>query len=316
MGSEMCIRDRDFDYASNTSHIIRMRSTDPTNQFIEVYITLLLNQEADSDGDNDGQLTLSNATVSGNAISGTLVGRFLLDGVSSSGATYSLTSGLVNNDLYRISGDSLMTNSDFSYNQSIDHLVQIKTSVSDTSFLNLLQVSVQINQVPQITNQRFIVIESDTSGTFIGQIEAFDPDGDSLSFKITSGNGAGIFELSESGMLYLFDAELIELNAEYDLIIEVDDGFNQNFAIITIVIDPIPLGFTLVEFNIYPNPAQGNININMAAFKEATIYNLSGKKIMRSTDNRIDISSFSKGVYIIELENMIGDRFSTRLIKE
>ena len=36
---------KDFDYASNTSHIIRMRSTDPTNQFIEVYITLLLNQE-------------------------------------------------------------------------------------------------------------------------------------------------------------------------------------------------------------------------------------------------------------------------------
>ena len=127
-----------------------------------------------------------------------------------------------------------MTNSDFSYNQSIDHLVQIKTSVSDTSFLNLLQVSVQINQVPQITNQRFIVIESDTSGTFIGQIEASDPDGDSLAFNITSGNGAGIFELSESGMLYLFDAELIELNAEYDLIIEVDDGFNQNFAIITV----------------------------------------------------------------------------------
>ena len=54
----------------------------------------------------------------------------------------------------------------------------------------------------------------------------------------------------------------------------------------------------------------------MAAFKEAMIYNLSGKKIMRSTDNRIDISSLSEGVYIIELENRSGDRFSARLIKE
>jgi len=305
---------KDFDYASNTSHIIRMRSTDPTNQFIEVYITLLLNQEVDAD--NAGQLTLSNAAVSGNAISGTLVGRFLLGGFSNSIATYSLTSGLVNNDLYRISGDSLMTNSDFSYNQSIDHLVQIKTSVSDTSFLNLLQVSVQINQVPQITNQRFIVIESDTSGTFIGQIEASDPDGDSLAFNITSGNGADIFELSELGMLYLLDAEQMELNAEYDLIIQVDDGYHQNFAIITVEVDPIPLGLKAIEFNIYPNPAQGIINIKMAAFKEATIYNLSGIKIMRSTDNRIDISALSEGVYIIKLENRSGDRFSTRLIKE
>jgi len=240
---------KDFDYESNTSHIIRMRSTDPTNQFIEVFITLSLNQEV------EGQLTLSNATVSGNAISGMLVGRFLLDGSSNSIATYSLTSELVNNDLYRISGDSLITATDFSYNQSMDHLVQIKTSVLDTSFINLLQVSVQINQVPQISSQQFYVIESDTSGTFIGQIEASDPDGDSLAFNITSGNGPGIFELSELGILYLLDAEFIELNAEYDLIIQVDDGYHQNFVIITVEVDPIPLGLTAIEFNIHPNPA-------------------------------------------------------------
>ena len=240
---------KDFDYESNTSHIIRMRSTDPTNQFIEVFITLSLNQEV------EGQLTLSNATVSGNAISGMLVGRFLLDGSSNSIATYSLTSELVNNDLYRISGDSLITATDFSYNQSMDHLVQIKTSVLDTSFINLLQVNVQINQVPQISSQQFYVIESDTSGTFSGQIEASDPDGDSLAFNITSGNGPGIFELSELGILYLLDAEFIELNAEYDLIIQVDDGYHQNFVIITVEVDPIPLGLTAIEFNIHPNPA-------------------------------------------------------------
>ena len=301
---------KDFDYESNTSHIIRMRSTDPTNQFIEVFITLSLNQEV------EGQLTLSNATVSGNAISGMLVGRFLLDGSSNSIATYSLTSELVNNDLYRISGDSLITATDFSYNQSMDHLVQIKTSVLDTSFINLLQVSVQINQVPQISSQQFYVIESDTSGTFSGQIEASDPDGDSLAFNITSGNGPGIFELSELGILYLLDAEFIKLNAEYDLIIQVDDGYHQNFVIITVEVDPIPLGLRAIEFNIHPNPAQGIININMAAFKEAMIYNLSGKRIKRSTDNRIDISALSEGVYIIKLENSSGDRFSTRLIKE
>ena len=67
---------------------------------------------------------------------------------------------------------------------------------------------------------------------------------------------------------------------------------------------------------IYPNPTDGIINIKMNQFKEATIYNLSGKRIMRSTDNRIDVSSLSEGVYIIKLENRSGDRFSTRLIKE
>ena len=67
---------------------------------------------------------------------------------------------------------------------------------------------------------------------------------------------------------------------------------------------------------IYPNPTDGIINIKMAEFKEATLYNLSGKRIMRSTDNRIDVSALSEGVYIIKLENRSGDRFSTRLIKE
>ena len=67
---------------------------------------------------------------------------------------------------------------------------------------------------------------------------------------------------------------------------------------------------------IYPNPTDGIINIKMASFKEARIYNLSGKRILRSTDNRIDVSALSEGVYIIKLENRSGDRFSTRLIKE
>ena len=67
---------------------------------------------------------------------------------------------------------------------------------------------------------------------------------------------------------------------------------------------------------VYPNPSNGIVNIRMAEFKRALIYNLSGKKIMRNKDNRIDISSLSEGVYIIELENRTGERFSTRLIKE
>ncbi|MAZ41582.1 MAG: hypothetical protein CMB93_02215 [Flammeovirgaceae bacterium] len=37
---------------------------------------------------------------------------------------------------------------------------------------------------------------------------------------------------------------------------------------------------------------------------------------MRSTDNRLDVSSLSEGVYIIKLENRSGERFSMKLIKE
>ena len=77
-----------------------------------------------------------------------------------------------------------------------------------------------------------------------------------------------------------------------------------------------PLSLSSVAEMIYPNPSGGIINIKMAAFKEATIYNLSGKKVFRSKEQRIDISDLSEGVYIIEVKNRSGERFSTRLIKD
>jgi len=67
---------------------------------------------------------------------------------------------------------------------------------------------------------------------------------------------------------------------------------------------------------IYPNPSEGIINIRMVTFKEATIYNLSGKIVMRSRDNRLDISALIEGVYLIKLEDRSGASISTKLIKE
>ena len=103
--------------------------------------------------------------------------------------------------------------------------------------------------------------------------------------------------------------------------IEVSDGALSDSATFTINLTDVEeeeetLSLADASEMIYPNPTHGIINIKMAAFKEATIYNLSGKRIMRSTDNRIDVSELSEGVYIIKLENRSGDRFSTRLIKE
>jgi hypothetical protein len=105
--------------------------------------------------------------------------------------------------------------------------------------------------------------------------------------------------------------------------IEVSDGALSDVAIFTINLTDVDeeeeeeiLSLADASEMIYPNPSDGIINIKMAEFKEATVYNLSGKRIMRSTDNRIDVTALSEGVYIIKLENRSGDRFSTRLIKD
>ena len=113
-----------------------------------------------------------------------------------------------------------------------------------------------------------------------------------------------------------------EMTPVFSLLIKVSDGALSDSATFTINLIDVDeeeeeiLYLADAAEMIYPNPSSGIINIRMNQFKEATIYNLSGKRIMKAIDNRIDISALSEGVYIIRLENRSGDRFAMRLIKE
>ena len=143
---------------------------------------------------------------------------------------------------------------------------------------------------------------------------------------IASGNDAEGFSLdNESGELTVSTSSALdfETTPTFNLGIEVSDGSLSDLAIFTISLTDVEedeeeetLSLADASAMIYLNPSNGIVNIKMVALKEATIYNLSNKRIMRSTDNRLDVSVLSEGVYTIKLENRSGDRFSTRLIKE
>ena len=127
---------------------------------------------------------------------------------------------------------------------------------------------------------------------------------------------------SGTGVLSVTDSTVLdyETTPVFSLLVQASDGALSDSAIFIVNLNDVEEEEALSQADAskmsYPNPTDGIFNIKMAAFKEATIYNLSGKRIMRSTDNRIDVSALSEGVYIIKLENGSGDRFSTRLIKE
>jgi len=184
--------------------------------------------------------------------------------------------------------------------------------------------NITTNQAPTIITATFNTAENSANGTVLGTLEASDPDGDTLTYTIVSGNDAEAFSLdSESGQLTVSTSSALDFETipTFNLGIEVSDGALSDSAMVTINLTDVEEGeetLSLADASemIYPNPTDGIINIKMADFKEATVYNLSGKRIMRSSDNRIDVSALSEGVYIIKLENRSGDRFSTRLIKE
>ena len=179
-----------------------------------------------------------------------------------------------------------------------------------------------IENSPQLSDVAFTLAENSVNGTSLGILEASDADGDTLTYLIISGNDAEAFSLdSVSGALTVSTSSALdfETTPAFNLAIQVSDGALSDSATVTINltdVDETTLSLADASEMIYPNPTDGIVNIKMAEFKEATIYNLSGKRIMRSIDNRIDVSALSEGVYIIKLENRSGDRFSTRLIKE
>lgn len=78
-----------------------------------------------------------------------------------------------------------------------------------------------------------------------------------------------------------------------------------------------------IAVNLFPNPATTDLTISVDgnnAIKEITIYDVKGKAILQksinSTNSKINISQFAKGVYIIEGNTNKGEQFSRKFVKE
>lgn len=69
--------------------------------------------------------------------------------------------------------------------------------------------------------------------------------------------------------------------------------------------------------NIYPNPTKGEINIKTdKKIKSSTVLDLSGKSVLKSTSDKVDISSLSKGAYLLQVEFADGTATTEKVIKE
>jgi hypothetical protein len=74
----------------------------------------------------------------------------------------------------------------------------------------------------------------------------------------------------------------------------------------------------LEDLQIYPNPAFHVLHINMdkAEIKEASLYSLTGKRVLTSSQkNLLDVATLSPGVYILKLETSNGAMINEKIIK-
>ncbi|MFT5815170.1 MAG: thiol-disulfide isomerase/thioredoxin [Psychroserpens sp.] len=161
-------------------------------------------------------------------------------------------------------------------------------------------------------------IDSDCYGVQ-GVIPNFSEPGDSYSHTFT-------FVLDD-----VYDPENIELvGALFKRTASTDQGYSgmrgQRFALNAV--SGKLMGYSnLTKFEaqskmvVYPNPATAIINVQLSSsseIKQVRFTDLAGKTVLKADDftgNQIDISALSKGLYILELVDMEGNIFSTKLTK-
>lgn len=75
--------------------------------------------------------------------------------------------------------------------------------------------------------------------------------------------------------------------------------------------------FSLVNFEVYPNPATSVLNIDDSNFsiKIIEIYNVLGKKVITSNKNQLSLENLVNGVYLIKVEDDKGNIATKRLLK-
>lgn len=71
------------------------------------------------------------------------------------------------------------------------------------------------------------------------------------------------------------------------------------------------------ETSIYPNPTNGEINIKTGKkIKSTTVFDLSGKVVLQTNSEKVDMSSYAKGTYLLKVEFADGSLKTEKIIKK
>ncbi|AYN00658.1 T9SS type A sorting domain-containing protein [Chryseobacterium sp. 3008163] len=69
--------------------------------------------------------------------------------------------------------------------------------------------------------------------------------------------------------------------------------------------------------SIYPNPTKGEINIKTdKKIKSSTVYDLTGKVLLQTNSEKVNINSFTKGTYLLKVEFADGSTQSEKILKD
>lgn len=123
----------------------------------------------------------------------------------------------------QIDGSLVYTPSaDFNGTDTITYTIGDKYAGSDTGVVTMTVNA--INDAPRGEEKWFEIYAGSADNTFIGTINATDPDGDALALAITDGDPDGAFMVDNTGAISVANGAALTIDQTYTLTITLNDG--------------------------------------------------------------------------------------------
>ncbi|MEP1095847.1 MAG: T9SS type A sorting domain-containing protein [Cyclobacteriaceae bacterium] len=192
-------------------------------------------------------------------------------------------------------------------------------TISSESFV----VTVSGNQTPDFSFI-FYIDENSPEGQQIGAVSASDPEGDALTYTITSGNTNDAFAVGSSTGILTVNSESaldFETNPTFSLMVEANDG-NGGVAMVSIainlndIVDENPLGVEDLngQVTVYPNPASETLFVEARGSSindlDVKMFTISGRQVL-TTQNvlarpdgilEIALKDLNSGIYLLKVQ--------------
>lgn len=135
-----------------------------------------------------------------------------------------------------------------------------------------------VNDAPTASGGSFSIAENSPSGTSIGSVAASDPDGDTLSFQIVSGNTGGAFSINEAtGQIQVANSIALDFETMplFSLVVSATDGGGLSSQATVIVSLSDVQEIIAVPIDIKPYDSQNSINVRKKGRIEVAILSTS-----------------------------------------
>ncbi len=292
----------DFETTSVFSLMVEVEDNGAGNLTDQATITVNINDINENPDINNQFFSIDEGIPNGELV-GVVVAT---DPDAGQSLTFTVTGGNIDNafQIHPTTGTIMVTNSN-AIDIDINPVFYLSVQAQDNGAGNLTDVAtitvslLDVNEMPNIANQNFMVDENSVNGDQLGVVVASDPDaGQTLTYSIVSGNSNNAFQIgSASGVLSVANGSTLnfEVMPVFYLVVQVQDngpGNLTNQADITVDLLDVNDAPLIVnqDFAIDENTDLGQEVGVVAASDEDSGQSLSFSIISGNTDAAFQIS--------------------------